>query len=103
MIGPMIENGTRRIAANSGTQVSTTIRPTMLPRYIDAMSPQTKSFCSVNSSGPGWNAQSQHRQQRAGARGVRGSLGRGHAFDLPGAELVAILREFLGQPVAHER
>ena len=47
----------RRIAANSGTQVSTMIRPTMLPRYMQAIRPQTKSFCSTNSSGPGCRPQ----------------------------------------------
>ena len=31
MIGAMIENGTRRIAAKSGTHVSTMMRPAMLP------------------------------------------------------------------------
>ena len=53
----MMLNGMRRIAANSGTQVSTTIRPTMLPRYIVAIRPQTNSFCSTNSSGPGCRPQ----------------------------------------------
>ena len=57
MIGAITENGTRRMAANSGTQVSTTIRPAMLPRYIEAIRPQTKSFCSTNSSGPGCRPQ----------------------------------------------
>src|SRR6185369_10526492 len=57
MTGAMIENGTRRIAANSGTQVSTTIRPAMLPRYMEAISPQTNSFCSMNSIGPGCRPQ----------------------------------------------
>ena len=53
----MMLNGTRRIAANSGTQVSTMMRPTTLPRYIEAIRPQTKSFCSTNSSGPGCRPQ----------------------------------------------
>ena len=57
MIGAITENGTRRMAAKSGTQVSTTIRPAMLPRYIEAIRPQTKSFCSTNSSGPGCRPQ----------------------------------------------
>jgi hypothetical protein len=55
--GAMIENGMRRIDANSGTVVSTTIRPTRLPRYMLAIRPQTKSFCSTNSSGPGCRPQ----------------------------------------------
>src|SRR4051812_39951338 len=53
MIGAMMENGMRRMAAHHGTVVSTTIRPAMLPRYMLAMSPHTKSFFSTNSSGPG--------------------------------------------------
>ena len=53
----MIENGTRRMAANSGTQVSTTIRPAMLPRYMEAIRPHTNSFCSTNSIGPGCRPQ----------------------------------------------
>jgi len=55
--GAMIENGMRRIDANSGTVVSTTINPTRLPRYMLAISPQTKSFCSTKSSGPGCRPQ----------------------------------------------
>ena len=33
------------------------IRPTTLPRYMLAIRPQTKSFCSTNSSGPGCRPQ----------------------------------------------
>jgi hypothetical protein len=33
--------------------VSTSTRPTTLPRYIEAIRPQTKSLCSTNNSGPG--------------------------------------------------
>ena len=55
--GAMIENGMRRIAAHHGTVVSTTIRPTMLPMYMLAIRPQTKSFCSMNSIGPGCRPQ----------------------------------------------
>ena len=57
MIGAMMPNGTRRIAAKTGTMVSTTASPTMLPRYMLAIRPQTKSFCSTNSSGPGCRPQ----------------------------------------------
>ena len=53
MIGAMIENGMRRIAAKSGTSVSTTMRPATLPRYMLAMRPQTKSGFSTKRSGPG--------------------------------------------------
>jgi hypothetical protein len=41
------------MAAKTGTVVSTNTKPTILPRYIDAISPHTKSLCSTNSSGPG--------------------------------------------------
>src|SRR6478735_8451144 len=88
MIGPMILNGTRRMAANSGTQVSTTIRPTTLPRYMLAIRPQTKSFCSTNSRGAG---------------GVRRGLRRHHALDLALAEVLAPFGHTLGDAVAHER
>ncbi|MNL04069.1 hypothetical protein D3C87_1246280 [compost metagenome] len=57
MIGAMIENGMRRIEANSGTVASTTIRLTTLPRYMLAIRPQTKSCCSTNSVGPGCRPQ----------------------------------------------
>ena len=57
MTGAMIENGMRRIAANNGTVVSTTISPARLPRYMLAIRPQTKSGCSTNSSGPGCRPQ----------------------------------------------
>src|ERR1700754_1027116 len=53
IIGATAANGTRRIEAKIGTVVSTRTRPTTLPRYIDAIRPQTKSLCSTNSSGPG--------------------------------------------------
>ncbi len=53
----MIENGIRRIAANSGTVDSTTSSPTILPRYMLAISPQTNGPCSWNSSGPGCRPQ----------------------------------------------
>ena len=44
--GATIENGMRRMAAKNGTVVNTTINPAMLPRYIEAINPQTNSFCS---------------------------------------------------------
>src|ERR1051325_7572113 len=102
MIGAMMENGMRRIAANSGTQVSTITRPAILPRYMLAMRPHTKSFCSTKSSGPrrgggrARNVEGQHRQQRRGARRMRGRFGRHDAFDHAGAELSAIARHALG-------
>ncbi|MNN57166.1 hypothetical protein D3C81_1721370 [compost metagenome] len=57
MAGAMMENGMRRMAANSGTVLNTTSRPTILPRYILAIRLQTKSFCSTNSIGPGCKPQ----------------------------------------------
>ena len=54
---PMIENGIRRIEANSGTQVKTTNSPAILPRYILAIKPQTKSGFSTKSNGPGCRPQ----------------------------------------------
>ena len=53
IIGPMIENGMRRIAANIGTVASTRITAITLPRYMLAMVLQTKSGRSMNSIGPG--------------------------------------------------
>src|SRR5690606_32714815 len=53
MMGATMANGMRNMAANSGTVLSTMISPTKLPRYMLAMSPQTNSFCSTNSRGPG--------------------------------------------------
>ena len=57
IIGAMAANGTRRIEAKIGTVVSTSTRPTTFPRYIEAIRPQTNSFCSTNSIGPGCRPQ----------------------------------------------
>ena len=57
IIGAMAANGTRSTAAKIGTVVSTRISPTTLPRYIEAISPQTKPLCSTKSSGPGLRPQ----------------------------------------------
>src|SRR6201995_5252143 len=57
IIGATAANGTRRIEAKIGTVDSTSTRPTTLPRYIEAIRPQTKSLCSTNSSGPGLRPQ----------------------------------------------
>ena len=90
--GPMMANGMRRIDAKSGTVVSTTSTATMLPRYMLAIRPQTKSGRSMNSMGPGiqapdhqaahhhrcrgraGHAQRQHRQHGAAAGRVVGGL-----------------------------
>src|SRR5436189_5540060 len=53
IMGATAANGTRRMEAKIGTVVSTSTRPTTLPRYIEAIRPQTKSLCSTNSNGPG--------------------------------------------------
>ncbi len=55
--GATIEKGMRRIEAKSGTVASTTTTATTLPRYIEAISPQTKSGRSMNSMGPGLRPQ----------------------------------------------
>ncbi|MNJ71518.1 hypothetical protein D3C77_680700 [compost metagenome] len=49
--------GMRRIAANKGTVLSTSIKPTKLPKYILAIKPHTNSFCSTNNNGPGCSPQ----------------------------------------------
>ena len=45
------------MAANNGTKASTISTPRMLPVYMLAISPQTKSGFSLNSSGPGCSPQ----------------------------------------------
>ena len=55
--GAITLNGMRKMAAHQGTVVSTTIRPTMLPRYMLAIRPQTKSGLVANSIGPGVSPQ----------------------------------------------
>ncbi len=55
--GVRIPKGTRRIAANSGTKARTMITPMMLPVYMLAMRPHTKSGRSLKSMGPGWSPQ----------------------------------------------
>ena len=57
MMGAMMPNGTLRMAANTGTMVSTMTSPTMLPRYMLAIRPQTKSLLSIKSIGPGCRPQ----------------------------------------------
>src|SRR3989442_117781 len=57
MTGAMMAKGIRNIAAHHGTVVSTIKSPTILPKYMLAISPQTKSLCSMNSNGPGWRPQ----------------------------------------------
>ena len=83
----MMPNGTRRIAANTGTMVSTTTRPTMLPRYMLAIRPQTNSFCSTNSSGPGCRPQISRPPSSTAAVGEPGtpSASIGSSAEVPAA------------------
>src|SRR5690606_2352909 len=53
MIGPMMENGAFKIDEKIGMVVSTSTTATTLATYIEAIRPQTKSDCSMNSMGPG--------------------------------------------------
>jgi hypothetical protein len=53
MSGAVMKNGIRIKAAKIGTVSNTSTTATMLPTYIEAINPQTKSFCSMNSMGPG--------------------------------------------------
>src|SRR2546425_5581333 len=55
--GVRIANGIFNIDAKKGTNASTIRTPMMLPVYMLAMSPQTKSGFSVKRSGPGWRPQ----------------------------------------------
>src|SRR5215831_10780369 len=55
--GVRIANGMRRMAAKNGTKARTINTPRMLPVYMLAISPQTKSGFSLNNSGPGCNPQ----------------------------------------------
>src|ERR1700686_920765 len=73
MTGAMMLNGMRRIAANSGTQVSTITSPIRLPRYMLAMRPQTKSFCSTKRSGPGCRPQINRPPRSTAAVGEPGT------------------------------
>jgi len=58
-----MENGIFKIEANSGTQVKTTINPAMLPKYILAIKPQTKSGFSTKSNGPAEDPKSINRPE----------------------------------------
>src|SRR5215207_8816411 len=83
----------------------------MLPRYIEAMRPQTKLFCSMNSSGPGFSPQTMRPPRRIAAvpepgmpsASIGGGLRRQHAVDAALAEALLVARETLGKVVAHER
>ena len=93
----------------------------MLPRYIEAIRPQTKSAFSTKSSGPGCRPQIRRPPSSTAAVGEPGTpsvsigssaevpaacaavSGRDHALDLAGAELLAVARHALGHAVAHER
>ena len=87
MTGAMMLKGMRRIAESSGTQVSTMIRPTMLPRYILAIRPQTNSLFSTNSIGPGWRPQISRPPSSTAAVGEPGtpSASIGSSAEVPAA------------------
>ena len=93
----------------------------MLPRYIEAMRPQTKLLLLDEQQRPGVqspnheaaeenrggagarDAERQHRQERRGAGGVRRRFRREHAVDAALAEALLVAGEALGEVVAHER
>src|SRR5262245_59665807 len=87
MTGAITLNGMRRMAANNGTQVNTISKPTMLPIYMLAIRPQTKSFCSVNSSGPGCRPQINNPPSSTAAVGEPGTPSEiiGSNADVPAA------------------
>src|ERR1700712_1605450 len=102
--------------AKIGTVVSTSTRPTTLPRYIDAIRPQTKSLCSTNSSGPGLRPHTIKPPSRIAAvpepgmpsasigssAGVPHRLRREHALDAALAEAVGIFGKPFCEVIAHE-
>jgi hypothetical protein len=55
--GVRIANGMRRMAAKNGTNASTISTPIILPVYMLAIRPQTKSGLSTKSIGPGCRPQ----------------------------------------------
>lgn len=57
IIGPMIENGMRKMAAKNGTVAKTRMTAITLPRYMLAIVLQTKSGRSMNNIGPGVSPQ----------------------------------------------
>src|SRR5688572_27379003 len=100
MTGAMIGNGTRRMAANNGTMVRTTISPAILPRYMLAIRPHTKSFCSTNRRGPGCSPQIMSPPSSTAAVGDPGMTS---VLMGSGAELVSVCGHPAGDTVAHER
>ena len=59
----------------------------MLPRYIEAIRPQTKSFCSTNSIGPGCRPQISRPPSSTAAVGEPGmpSVSIGSSAEVPAA------------------
>src|SRR5829696_1480406 len=89
--------------AKIGTVVSTSTRPTTLPRYIEAIRPQTKSLCSTNSSGPGLRPHTIKPPSRIAAvpeacTAVSGA----NTPSMRPFKTVLVLGEALGEVVAHE-
>ncbi|MNC86149.1 hypothetical protein D3C83_17870 [compost metagenome] len=87
MTGATMGNGILRIAANNGTAVRTTMSPATLPRYMLAIRPHTKSFCSTKSSGPGCRPQMSKPPRSTAAVGEPGmpSVSIGNRADVPAA------------------
>src|SRR5438067_4699973 len=87
IIGATAANGTRKIEAKTGTVVSTSTRPTILPRYIEAIRPHTKSLCSTNSRGPGLSPHTMSPPSRIAAVPEPGmpSASMGKSADVPEA------------------
>ena len=104
IVGAMMLNGTRRIAAKSGTQLSTMIRPRQIaevhagdepPHEFLLLDEEQRSRLeapdqqAAQQHGGGrraGNAERDHRQERAGTGGMRGGLRRNDAFELSRAE-----------------
>src|SRR5215216_1681812 len=109
IIGATAANGTLKIEAKIGTVVSTSTRPTTLPRYIEAIRPHTKSLCSTNSSGPGFRPHTISPPSRIAAVPDPGmpKASIGSSAEVPEAcaavsETLRVLGKALGQIVAHE-
>ncbi len=120
MAGAIIENGTRRIAANSGTQVRTRMRRQRCRDTLRQSGPRQNPVSRQTAAGRAEGPRSAGRPaapQRSASRECQASASaagrscrrRGRPFPeqprLPArlAEIVAVLGETLGEAIAHER